>query len=205
MKNKLFYIIMFVIIAGVIGFTGYKAYNEFFKKEKEVEAPKKVQLDSLELYGYTLNDDATEIYKTYFNELKEVLNKETVDEKEYAKEITKLFITDFYTLKTKISSSDFGGLEFIHPKLKENFMLNAGDTIYNHVKTNLDGKREQSLPEVKSVEITEVTDYQYPYLGNYVNGYKVSATWEYVEDLGYENQGNFYLIKEENKLYIVEK
>ncbi len=204
MKNKIFYITMTVIILGVISFTGYKAYNEFIKKEVP-EEKKKVQLDSLELYGYTLNDDATEIYKTYFAELKEVLNKEEVDEKEYAKSITKLFITDFYTLTNKISSSDFGGLEFIHPNLKENFKLNAGDTMYNHVKTNLDGKREQSLPEVKSVEIKVISDYNYTYKGAKVPAYKVSATWEYVVDLGYENKGDFYLLKEENKLYIVEK
>ena len=191
--------------AFIIGFTGYKVYNEFFKKEKEPEAPQKVQLDSLELYGYTLNDDATEIYKTYFNELKEVLNKEEIDEIEYAKDITKLFVTDFYTLKNKISSSDFGGLEFIHPRLKENFKLNAGDTIYNHVKTNLDGTREQVLPEVKSVEITDATECEYAIDGENYKAYKVTATWEYTEDLGYEKEGTFFIVKEENKLYIVQK
>lgn len=204
MKNKIFYIVFITLILGVIGYTGYRAYNEFFKKNEE-PTQNKVQLDSLELYGYTLNDDATEAYKKYFGELKEELNKETIDEKEYAKIATKLFITDFYTLNNKISSSDFGGLEFIHPNLKDNFMLNAGDTIYNHVKTNIDGKREQALPEVKSVEITEAEETEFPYNGENVKSYKVSATWEYVTDMGYENSGTFYLIKEENKLYIVQK
>ena len=77
--------------------------------------------------------------------------------------------------------------------------------MYNHVKTNLDGKRDQSLPEVKSVEITNVEDYTYTYTGESYSGYKVTATWQYKEDLGYENNGVFYIIKEDNKLYIVEK
>ena len=205
MKNKIFYIIMFTLILGVVAYTGYHAYNEFFKKETVEEPKEKVKLDSLELYGYTLTEDATETYKEYFNELKEVLNAETVDEKEYASSVTKLFITDFYTLANKISSSDFGGLEFIHDDLKENFKINAGDTIYNHVKTNLDGKREQKLPEVSKVEISNVEENEYNYNNKTYEGYKVTATWTYKEDLGYESEGTFYLIKEENKLYIVQK
>ena len=204
-KNKLFYFIMFILIAIVLIVTGYKAYQEFFNKNKQEEIIVKEELDNIELFGYTLDDYDTKLYTEYFNELKEILKDEEIDYEEYAKSIVKLFVSDFYSLDAKMTSSDFGGLEFIHPDLKENFMLNAGDTIYNHVKTNLDGKRNQDLPMVKSVTIEDVKEDTYTYNDKEYDSYKVSAKWEYEKDLGYENNGTFILIKDENKLYIVEK
>ena len=38
--------------------------------------------------------------------------------------------------------------------LVENFKLNAGDTMYNHVKTNIYGDRDQELPRVSEVAAT---------------------------------------------------
>lgn len=204
-KNKIFYLIMFILITIVLVITGLKAYNEFFKRGENTEVIQKNEIDSLELYGYTLDDLDTEVYKKYFEELKEVLNSEDVNLKEYASSIVKLFVTDFYTLNNKISSSDFGGEEFIHPDLIANFELNAGDTMYNHVKANFDGKREQSLPEVSEVTIESVDEASYSFAGVEHEAFKVKAVWSYKEDLGYETSGLFYVVKDENKLYIVEK
>ena len=199
-KNKVFYLIMGILIIIVLVIIGVNAYKDFFKKKEEPTIVKK-ELDSLELYGYTLDDLDTEVYKKYFDELKEVLNKEEVNEEEYASSVIKLFITDFYTLENKITSSDFGGLEFVHPDALDNFKLKAGDTLYNHVKTNLDGKRDQKLPYVTEVSIKNVEKTTF----NEQEAYLVSATWNYKEDLGYQTSASFYLIKNENKLYIVEE
>lgn len=199
-KGKIFYLIMGILIIALVAVIGVNAYKDFFKKGEEPTIIKK-ELDSLELYGYTLDDLDTEIYKKYFNELKEILNSEEVDEEEYAKAVVKLFVTDFYTLENKITSSDFGGLEFIHPDALENFKLKAGDTLYNHVKTNLDGKRDQDLPYVEEVTIVSAEKTTF----NEQEAYQVKASWSYKEDLGYQTSANFYLIKDENKLYIVEE
>lgn len=201
-KNKLFYFIMISLILVVIIIIGVKFTLEFLVKDDKNVVTKK-ELDSLELYGYTLDDYDSDLYKEYFNDLKSTLNGKEVNYEDYAKEIVKLFVSDFYTLDNKLTSSDIGGVEFIPSDMVENFKMHAGDTMYNHVKTNIYGDRVQKLPIVKSVEVTNIENITYTYKDKEYSAYKVSARWEYQEDLGYKNNEIFTLIKDNNKLYIV--
>lgn len=201
-KNKLFYFIMISLILVVIIIIGVKFTLEFLVKDDKNVVTKK-ELDSLELYGYTLDDYDSDLYKEYFNDLKSTLNNKEVNYEDYAKEIVKLFVSDFYTLDNKLTSSDIGGVEFIPSDMVENFKMHAGDTMYNHVKTNIYGDRVQKLPIVKSVEVTNIENITYTYKDKDYSAYKVSARWEYQEDLGYKNNEIFTLIKDNNKLYIV--
>ena len=201
-KNKLFYFVMISLILVVIIVIGLKFTFEFLVKDDKNVVTKK-ELDSLELYGYTLDDYDSDLYKEYFNDLKRTLNNKEVNYEDYAKEIVKLFVSDFYTLDNKLTSSDIGGVEFIPSDMVENFKMHAGDTMYNHVKTNIYGDRVQKLPIVKSVEVTNIENITYTYKDKEYSAYKVSARWEYQEDLGYKNNEIFTLIKDNNKLYIV--
>lgn len=201
-KNKLFYFVMISLILVVIIVIGLKFTLEFLVKDDKNVVTKK-ELDSLELYGYTLDDYDSDLYKEYFNDLKSTLNSKEVNYEDYAKEIVKLFVSDFYTLDNKLTSSDIGGVEFIPSDMVENFKMHAGDTMYNHVKTNIYGDRVQKLPIVKSVEVTNIENITYTYKDKEYSAYKVSARWEYQEDLGYKNNEIFTLIKDNNKLYIV--
>lgn len=201
-KNKLFYFVMISLILVVIIVIGLKFTFEFLVKDDKNVVTKK-ELDSLELYGYTLDDYDSDLYKEYFNDLKSTLNNKEVNYEDYAKEIVKLFVSDFYTLDNKLTSSDIGGVEFIPSDMVENFKMHAGDTMYNHVKTNIYGDRVQKLPIVKSVEVTNIENITYTYKDKEYSAYKVSARWEYQEDLGYKNNEIFTLIKDNNKLYIV--
>lgn len=203
-KNKLFYFVMISLILVVIIIIGLKFTFEFLVKDDKNVVTKK-ELDSLELYGYTLDDYDSDLYKEYFNDLKNTLNSKEVNYEDYAKEIVKLFVSDFYTLDNKLTSSDIGGVEFIPSDMVENFKMHAGDTMYNHVENNIYGDRKQELPTVKSVNISEVVETSYTYKDKEYDAYKVSATWEYVSDMGYDKEGIFYLIKDNNKLYIVKK
>lgn len=201
-KNKLFYFVMISLILVVIIVIGVKFTLEFLVKDDKNVVTKK-ELDSLELYGYTLDDYDSDLYKEYFNDLKSTLNSKEVNYEDYAKEIVKLFVSDFYTLDNKLTSSDIGGVEFIPSDMVENFKMHAGDTMYNHVKTNIYGDRVQKLPIVKSVEVTNIENITYTYKDKEYSAYKVSARWEYQEDLGYKNNEIFTLIKDNDKLYIV--
>ena len=204
-KTRIFYIIMAVLIIILISVTGVKFIKEFGSKEKKEEVSSKNTLDTLEMYGYSLDDMDTLIYKNYFDELKEVLNKEEINYSDYASSSSKLFITDFYTLNNKATSSDIGGVEFVHPNILDNFKLNAGDTIYNHIKNNVYGDRTQELPVVSEVIVNSLEEVTYTYNNNQYPAYKVNLSWNYEKDLGYENSGILYLIKEDSKLYVVEK
>lgn len=201
-KNRLFYFISIILVVTVLLIIGIKFVKDFIIKDNK-DIITKNNLDTLELYGYTLDDMDSKLYKEYFNELKSVLNSGVINYEEYAKDIVKLFVTDFYTLDTKLTSSDIGGIEFIPSDMVDNFKMNAGDTMYNHVKTNIYGDREQDLPIVKNVSIDSVSEINYTYKEKEYSAYKVKASWEYEKDMGYDKEGEYVLIKDNNKLYIV--
>ena len=201
-KNRLFYFISIILVVIVLLIIGIKFVKDFIIKDNK-DIITKNNLDTLELYGYTLDDMDSKLYKEYFNELKSVLNSDVINYEEYAKDIVKLFVTDFYTLDTKLTSSDIGGIEFIPSDMVDNFKMTAGDTMYNHVKTNIYGDREQDLPIVKNVSIDSVSEINYTYKEKEYSAYKVKASWEYEKDMGYDKEGEYVLIKDNNKLYIV--
>lgn len=198
-KNKGRGVIVIFIIVGIIlfGYLGYRVKNDFFKGSE------RKKLDSIELYGYTLSKNDTEIYKTYFKELSKVLNKKTIDYTEYAKLISKLFVIDLYTLDNKLASTDIGGLEFLHKDLKDNFKENMGSTLYNFVESNIDGKRTQELPIVKDVNVSDVFETKYTYNKTEYDAYIVSTDITYEKDLGYPKSMKLTIIKDNNILYIV--
>lgn len=198
-KNKGIGVIIIFIIVGILlfGYLGYRVKNDFFKGSE------RKKLDSIGLYGYTLSKNDTDIYKTYFKELSEVLNEKTIDYNEYAKLISKLFVIDLYTLDNKLASTDIGGLEFLHNDLKDNFKENMGSTLYNFVESNIDGKRTQELPIVKDVEVSDVFETKYTYNETEYDAYIVSTNITYEKDLGYPKSMKLTIIKDNNILHIV--
>lgn len=198
-KNKDIGVIIIFILVGIVlfGYLGYRVKNDFFKGSE------RKKLDSIELYGYTLSKNDTDIYKTYFKELSKALNENPIDYSEYAKLISKLFIIDLYTLDNKLASTDIGGLEFLHNDLKDNFKENIGSTLYNYVESNIDGKREQELPIVKDVEVSDVFETKYTYNKTEYDAYIVSTNITYEKDLGYPSSMKLTIIKDNNILYIV--
>lgn len=193
-------IILLFILVGILlfGFLIYRVNKDFFSKNAN-----KKQIDSIEYYGYTLTKSDTDVYKSTFKELSKVLNNKPIDNTEYAKLISKLFIIDLYTLDNKLSSTDIGGLEFLHKDLRDNFKENMGATLYKYVESNLDGKRKQELPVVKEVTISDVFETKYTYNKKEYNAYLVTANWTYEKDLGYQTSAKLTVINDNNILYIV--
>lgn len=193
-------IILLFILVGILlfGFLIYRVNKDFFNKNAN-----KKQIDSIEYYGYTLTKSDTDVYKSTFKELSKVLNNKPIDNAEYAKLISKLFIIDLYTLDNKLSSTDIGGLEFLHKDLRDNFKENMGATLYKYVESNLDGKRKQELPIVKEVTISDVFETKYTYNKKEYNAYLVTANWIYEKDLGYQTSAKLTVINDNDILYIV--
>ena len=190
----------FIIIGvALFSYIGYTIYKDFFTKKQE-----NVVLKNLELYGYTLQESDTDVYKQEFDNLSKILNKKEIDFEEYAKSMCKLYIIDFYTLTNKISNTDIGGLEFIYPEYVSNFKLKAKDTLYKYVEVNYNGERTQALPEVSEVLINNVTNSKYKIGEEEFDSYELDVSWNYKEDLGYQKSSKFTIIKDGNKLYLVE-
>ena len=198
-KKDIAIIIIFILIGiGLIGGAAYKAYNDFIKPK---EAEKK--LISLDLYGYNLVKGDTDLFKRVFKELEKVLNEPEIDYSEYAKLSSELFIIDVFSLNNKLTSTDIGGLEFVHKDLRENFKENLGNTLYKNVISNLNGKRTQKLPEVSSIKVDDIKEIKYKYKKTEYDAYTVTLSWEYKENLGYQKKLKVTTIKDSGKLFIV--
>ena len=171
-------------------------YFKFFKKEqKEIKENKVV--DTIKNYDYHLKEEDSKLTSTLFNELDKVLSDEEINEEEYAKLISQLFVIDFYTLNNKLSNTDIGGIQYIHPDIKDNFIIKAENTVYKYVKSNIYGNRTQELPIITNtiIEDIKVTDYtSKTYKDN--NSYQIK--------IKYPTEIELKLIHKDKKLYIIE-
>ncbi len=212
-------ILIALIIVVILAIIGILLYSYFSKDE-----PKEVKtIKSISEYGYELKENETKLYKDEFENLDKILSEKDVDYEEYAKSIAKLFIIDLYTLDNKLSKNDIGGTDFIKEDMKDNFIEEVRSTFYKYLE--VDSKdRNQDLPEVSRITNISIENTTFVIkdtktttasskskyktttknVGETVDAYKVSITWDYKEDFGYENNANMIIIKEGKKLYIVE-
>ncbi len=202
-NNNIYKIGIVLVLILLVGFA-YFYLNGNDEKKTVGEAKKEDEIKKDE-YNYVLYGHKSDLYKEYFKELKKELLKDGVNEEEYAKLISKLFVADFYSLDDKVTSTDIGGLDFIHENIKENFVLKASDTIYKYVESNVYEDRKQSLPKVTKVEIKTITksiitkdDLKDE------NGYKVVATVTYEKDMSYPKEVNLTIVHKDKKLYIID-
>lgn len=161
------------------------------------------EISRIDYYGYSLSNSDTKLYKDTYKELDKVLGEEQIDYKSYASLLSKLFIIDVFTLDNKLASTDIGGLEFVHDDFEENFRENLGSTLYSHVQSNIDGKRTQKLPVVKSVNVNSVFETKYEYNKNQYKAYIVKCNFDYEVDLGYQSVITLTIINDNNILYVV--
>ena len=198
-KKKIFIICSIVFIVVIIGILIF-----FVIKNKNNPSSNPIEvLDTISSYGYNLEDRDTSYYKETFMHLKEILESDELNYEEYAKYLSILFLTDFYTLDNKISKYDVGSLDFIYPEEKEKFQNKAMDTLYKLILDNSTNTRKQELPIVKKVEIESIEDTTYQKNNDSLEGYLITATIQYEKDLGYDENVKLTLTKENNKLFIV--
>ena len=197
-------ILIFLITIIVIGIICFLVYKNFFGKN-ETEGAKVI--NSIEDYGYTLKDNKNEKYKSMFEELKKVLEKDKVDYDKYAEIISKMFIYDFFSLDDKMAKNDIGGVDFIHPDALSNFLENAESTYYKYVESNIYGNRNQKLPMVDEVKVGEIKTTEFA-VGdkNVDDAYEIEVEWTYTEEEfnDYQSSGKLIIVKDGKKLQIVE-
>lgn len=196
MKYKISLLILAILIVVVIILIGTKLFK------KEDDAPVKV-VDSIDNFGYTLDERDTKLMKDTYKELKEVLKSSNVDYEDYAKVLAKLFVIDLFTLDNKINKYDVGSLEYVYPESLDNFKLNVEDTIYKLIENDSNGKRKQSLPIVKSIEVTDSKKDTFLLGKESKESYTISLKWKYEKDLGYDTHADVTLVALDNRLYVV--
>ena len=204
-NQRIIKIIFVVVLVGAFLAFIYSFYKSFQKKEAPKEEAKVEDKVEKKEFGYELMDNKSALYKEYFKDLKDELMKDVVNEEAYAKIVAQLFITDFYSLEDKNTSTDIGGLDFIHEDIRDNFVLKAGDTIYKYVDSNVYKDRKQELPKIKQVDIVSATNGAVT-VGDASDplGFVVVASITYEKDLGFPTQVTLSMVHVEKKLFIVE-
>ena len=201
MKKK-YKVILIIIIILIVLLVASLVAVKLLSKSDNKDAVKVV--DSIDEFGYTLDDRDTELMKNTYNELKNVLSADEINYEEYAKKLSELFVIDLFTMDNKVNRYDVGSTEYVYPDNVDNFKTNVEDTIYKSMENNSDGKRRQDLPEVSSITNSSVEGSTFLFGEDEYDSYVVSITWDYVDDLGYDDNATITLIELDNKLYVVE-
>lgn len=176
----------------------------FWPQEKKVKEVK--VLKSIDEYGYELKDNKTKKYKDLFKELEDILRADEVNEEEYAKKVAQMFVYDFFSLEDKAAKTDVGGVDFVHPNAVANFLVNAEDTYYKYVESNIYGERKQDLPAVDVVTVDSIEATEFAYNNEMHPGYEVRLSWTYTDEKfsSYQKTAIVILIKSDIKYYVVQ-
>lgn len=188
--KKIIRIIMLVVVALIAIYAIFVAIPSKKNKDEGIE-----NINN----KYILYKRDSSLYKENFEKLRTILETSPVDNKEYAETIVKLFVIDFYTLDNKNDNTDIGGLQYVHSNLKDNLVLNASSTMYKYIKTT------KELPKVKSITSADTRETTYKINDKDYSAYAITINWEYDKDLGYEKQGTFIVVNDNENLSIVEK
>ena len=198
-KFRLVMTVVFIILFILLIFSVKDIIGSLKTGESKIEI-----LDTIKDYNYSLNEYDSAYFKKVFKKLKTELKKKKVDEKEYAKLISELFVIDFYSLDDALNKNDVGGIQFVYTDYQEDFVKYAKDTIYKYVDNNIYGDRKQKLPKVKSVEVTDMKQDKVSF-ENDVNddkAYYVDITINYDKDLEYQKNVELVIIHNDKKLEI---
>ena len=192
LKGILLIVVLFIIAGGCLYIYGYlqRPKDEIVNTTKEV--------DKIDSYGYTLNDNVTQYYKDEFNKLKDLTSEEDI-----ATQVAKLFVIDLYSINYKINKYEITSTQYFYSDKQDMHRQKVLDNFYNFVEDNSYDDRKQELPEVKNVEIVKVVNSTKKLGEQEVDSYVVSLTIEYVKDLGYDKQAQVTLVKDKNNISVV--
>ena len=199
-KFKVVMTIIFIILFTALAF-GLKDIIAVLKNDgaSEVEI-----LDTIKEYNYNLDENDSAYFKKEFKKLKKELSKKQVNEEEYAKLVSKLFVIDFFSLKNVINKNDVGGKQFVYTDYQDSFVKFAKDGIYKYVENNIYGDRKQELPSVKLVTVDEIKQEEVTFKNDVTDAkaYLVELTVNYDKDLEYQEKVTLVLIHNDKKLEI---
>lgn len=200
-KKKIGLIICIVLLIYFIGGIVY-SFSGASKTNKKNKVDNSIQIKDFE---YICLEDEIELYKNEFKLLKNNLESDEINYDEYALSVAKMFIIDLYNLNNKKNMYDVGGVEFVYPTARDNYILNVENTLYKYMEDINDGKRSQDLPIVSSVEVISSEEIEYKIGEKIFSGYKINLEITYVKDLEYDNKAEVILVRDDKYLYVVEK
>ena len=198
-KTSFILTVLIIVILAILAFCIKDIFNSLTtKNQKEVEV-----LDTIKGYGYQLNENDSKYFKELFKTLKKELEQDNIDEEKYAELVSKLFITDFYSLDHVLNKNDVGGTQFVYKDYQSDFESYAKDSVYRYVENNISENRKQTLPDVKKVKVSDIKQDEYKSeVASDDEAYYVTLKITYVKDLEYPTECSLILIHSNDKLEI---
>lgn len=205
------FVLVIIAVISVIGYLCFLVIGNN-KNNKPQETVKK-NINEIEGYGITLDDQDSELYKELFNELKKNLESKDINKKEYAKSVAEMYIVDLYSINNKLNKYDIS-TELIWPTIADNYRTQVMDTLYLYVEDNSRKQRDQNLPEVKSIEVDTIKESKYVYNNGTdkdtsddvtYDAYEIELTWTYRIKYGYDTTATVIVINDNDKMYVVEQ
>ena len=205
------FILVIIAVFSIVGYLCYLVIGNT-KPDKPKETVKK-NLNTIEGYNITLDDLDSDLYKELFNELKKNLEGKEVNYKEYAKSIAKMYIVDLYSINNKLNKYDIS-TELIWPTIADNYRTQVMDTLYLYVEDNSRGQRDQNLPTVSKIDVENIKETKFTYNAGTdkdtkddvtYDAYEIELSWSYRVKLGYDTKATVVVIKDNDKLYVVEQ
>ena len=189
-KKSRYFIMLLMMIPFIIGIVVFSiiAYKEAMGLKSLATGVTETKDENLiESMNYILRENATDLQKEYFKELKDAVesenSEEAVDDTTIAGLIGKNFVADFYTWTNKQGQYDIGGLYYVFDgefengdSFKENVFLRARDGYYKYLSNYINDYGADKLLEVENVELTKCE----------------KAPWQYVisEHVAYKQDEN---------------
>ena len=188
---------MLAAIIFLIAFVILYIYG-YLSRSKDELVNKVNAYDSIEKYGYVLNDNVTTYYKDEFQKLKAM-----EDEQEIAEQVAKLFVIDLFSINYKVNKYEVTSAQYYYSDKREMFRNKVIDQLYNFVIDNSYDDRKQELPEVKEVTITDTKKDTYKLGDEKRECYVVKVSISYVKDLGYDSKAKVVLVHDGNNMSVV--
>lgn len=163
--------------------------------------------------SFILRDNATEVQKEYFAELKKIYeNNQNGDylEEDLVASTVKNFVADFYTWSNKLGQYDVGGTYYLFTPQRQTIYIQARDQFYKYINQYINKYGSNALLEVKDVSIDTIGEpFGFEYDEMEYRAFKVKASWTYVQKDGefntssYETSAHFVVINNSERYEII--
>ena len=205
----------FIIAIGVFGFIAFKEAKTLIKLNETVAVSDDYQIPSKE---YVLRDNATDLQKELFAELKGLYEGTTEGTStDIAVSVCKNYVADFYTWSNKYGQYDVGGTYYVFEPQRKNIYLQARDSFYKYLNEYINKYGAENLLEVETVTATGSKSFE-EYISmnpddavqtSHEEAYDVKVNWTYKANevftpSRYVTSMEFKVINNEGRFEIVE-
>ncbi len=199
------YLLLFLLILPLlvaIGFFGSIVYKEVMNIKNLAQGVAEVKDENkIESMGYILRENATDLQKDYFKELKTAVEEEEFDGLKIAELVAKNYVADFYTWTNKQGSYDVGGLYYVfdgeYPNgdhFRNNVYLNAKDGFYKYINNYFNDYGQENVLRVTNVDVVSSQKTSENYILNEHVAYVQDENEEWV-DYREDHEFDTYLVK----------